>query len=105
MLHATMSKAAMEILSSGSSSEAALRKKVAKIENCLWYKGGRRNLGKQGLQVKFCKPRGNSSHIMRTNAGVRVLLVAPMTTVLNGAEGRDFYLDLDQLPLLLLLQQ
>ena len=59
---ATMSKVAMEILASGSPNVTALWTKVAKIENSLWYKGGRRNFEKEGLKVRFCKRCGSNIH-------------------------------------------
>ena len=82
----TMSKIAMEILSSKNPKIADLRSKIAETENSLWYgnnrslnmgkyaggtpgggsgpggAGGPGGVGGQVIQGRFCKPCGSSSH-------------------------------------------
>ena len=57
----TMSRVALEILSSSNPTMAALRKKVEEIETLLWY-STKKNLGKLGMQKRFFKPCNSSSH-------------------------------------------
>ena len=67
-------------------SDAAFQTKGAEIKNSLWYKGGRRNLGKQGLEVRFCKPCVSNNHKEVLCLGpCGNVFAASEATVLNGA--------------------
>ena len=101
--NATMSKAAIEILSSGSPSVATVRVKVAEIESSLSYEGGRGIWESKVYRSSSVNTVGVLT-TMKTNVGARVLLAVPEDTLQNSVEGENLHLGMDQLPLLLLHQ-